>query len=124
MKIAVPTRMDSIDDHFGHCEYYTVFETDNNRVVIGRERVDSPQGCGCKSEIASLLAKMGVTVMIAGNMGNGALNKLNASGIEVIRGCSGGVEEALYRYLNGDLSDSGAGCSSHGEGGHTCSHNH
>ena len=26
MKIAVPTRDGHIDDHFGHCAYYTIFE--------------------------------------------------------------------------------------------------
>ena len=44
----------------------------------------SPQGCGCKSDIASKLQADGVTVMLAGNMGAGALAKLSACGIEVI----------------------------------------
>lgn len=26
MKIAVPTRDGRVDDHFGHCAYYTIFD--------------------------------------------------------------------------------------------------
>ena len=25
MKVAIPTRNNVVDDHFGHCEYYTIF---------------------------------------------------------------------------------------------------
>ena len=25
MKIAVPTRDERVDDHFGHCDHYTIF---------------------------------------------------------------------------------------------------
>ena len=49
-KIGVPTRDGSVDAHFGHCEYFTVFEIENGTVKAER-RVDSPNGCGCKSEI-------------------------------------------------------------------------
>jgi predicted Fe-Mo cluster-binding NifX family protein len=37
----------------------------------------SPEGCGCKSNIAPMLAQMGVNLMLAGNMGMGALGVLN-----------------------------------------------
>jgi len=29
MKIAVPTKNEMVDSHFGHCEYYTIFTIDN-----------------------------------------------------------------------------------------------
>ena len=56
MKIAVPTRGKVVDEHFGHCEYYTVF-TIENKDVLKSEVVKSPQGCGCKSNIASVEAQ-------------------------------------------------------------------
>ena len=86
MKVAVPTREGRVDDHFGHCDHYTIF-TIEGKQVISREVLASPQGCGCKSGIAADLEKMGVEVMLAGNMGEGALNKLSAHNIRVIRGC-------------------------------------
>ena len=51
-KIAIPTRENVVDDHFGLCGHYTVFTIDGDKNVISSERLDSPQGCGCKSDIA------------------------------------------------------------------------
>ena len=52
MKIAVPTRDGVVDDHFGHCAYYTIFNVINGNVVE-TTRMPSPEGCGCKSGIRS-----------------------------------------------------------------------
>ncbi len=124
MKIAVPTRGNFVDDHFGHCEAYTVFNIGENRKIIGSEILPSPQGCGCKSDIASVLQQKGVSIMLAGNMGNGALNVLNSHGIEVYRGCSGDVLLLTEGFLQGEISDSGVGCKSHETNGedHQCTH--
>ena len=54
-KIAIPTREDMVDDHFGHCAYYTVVTLDDENQVQEKERLDSPEGCGCKSNIASVM---------------------------------------------------------------------
>ena len=113
MKIAVPTRGKVVDDHFGHCEAYTVFNIDENKKIISSEILPSPQGCGCKSNIASVLKEMNVSVMLAGNMGNGALNVLQIQGIEVYRGCSGDVRQVADAFLQGEVGDSGLGCQSH-----------
>ena len=111
--IAIPTRDGRVDDHFGHCAYYTIYHlNDDNKVVI-QERLDSPQGCGCKSNIASLLREMGVTLMLAGNMGDGAFRKLSEQQIEVVRGCHGKVEDVLAQHLAGKLSDSQETCDHH-----------
>ena len=112
MKIAVPTRDGRVDDHFGHCAYYTIFDIIDNQVV-GVSKMASPEGCGCKSGIAPVLRQMGVQVMLAGNMGQGAKNVLEAQRIEVLRGCSGDVEELVKAYLDGKVSDNGEICDHH-----------
>lgn len=117
MKVAVPTRDEHVDDHFGHCDHYTIFTIEDNN-VINRELLASPQGCGCKSAIATDLQEMGVVMMLAGNMGEGAKNKLNAHNINVIRGCSGNVDELIKSYLEGKVSDSGDSCTEHECGDH------
>lgn len=120
MKIALPTNQNLIDCHFGHCEYFTVFTVDNDsKEIIAQDTVASPEGCGCKSNIACTLSDMGVTHMLAGNMGDGAVNVLNSAGIEVLRGCSGDVKEVALNWLNGTLADSGESCHAHD---HECSH--
>ncbi|MDX1779216.1 MAG: NifB/NifX family molybdenum-iron cluster-binding protein, partial [Thermodesulfobacteriota bacterium] len=88
MKIALPSRDGKFDGHFGHCDYFTVFSVDTNNKIISEERVDPPAGCGCKSNIVSILSEMGVSVMLAKNMGKGAVAVLNSQGIKVYRGCS------------------------------------
>jgi Uncharacterized conserved protein len=122
MKIAVPTKEGRVDDHFGHCAYYTIYTVEEKQVVK-KETLPSPQGCGCKSNISSVLQQMGVTVMLAGNMGDGARNVLNMHQIQVFRGCAGDTDEVVANYLNGSIADSGITCAAHGEH-HVCQHNH
>ena len=59
------------------------------------------------------MQELGVVMMLAGNMGEGAKNKLNSHNIDVIRGCSGNVDELVELYLQGKVTDSGLGCSEH-----------
>ena len=112
MKIAVPTRDGHIDDHFGHCAYYTIFEVEDGK-IISTSRLDSPEGCGCKSGIAADMEAMGIEVMLAGNMGEGAKNKLQSHNIKVIRGCKGDIEAVVKGYLLGFVMDSGEACHNH-----------
>ena len=120
MKIAIPTKNNRVDAHFGHCQYYTVFTVDEKQVTA-REIIPSPQGCGCKSEIATTLKRIGVEVMLAGNMGNGAINKVTGAGIQVVKGGDGDVDMLFRSWLNGEVKDSGTSCDHH-EDGHQCIH--
>jgi len=125
MKIAIPTRGNLVDGHFGQCEIYTVITADDKRNIVRTEMLPSPQGCGCKSDIAAIFQRLGIEVMLAGGIGEGAIHVLNYHGIHVIRGCSGEVIKVAEQYLNEELTDSGITCSHHshhhGEG-HTCNH--
>lgn len=125
IKIAIPTTGTIVDNHFGHCERYTIITADDNRVIVKSEILPSPQGCGCKSNIASTFKEMGITVMLAGGIGEGAINVLNRQGINVIKGCSGDVKALAESYLKDELIDSGESCtqhSNHDGDGHTCTH--
>ena len=113
MKIALPSQNNTIDDHFGHCEYFTVLTVDDQKQITAEEKVQSPQGCGCKSNIVETLSQMGVTLMLAGNIGGGAINVLNSRNIQVIRGCSGDVKAVAEQWLAGNVTDSGIVCHQH-----------
>jgi predicted Fe-Mo cluster-binding NifX family protein len=117
MKIAVPSRQNQVDEHFGHCEYFTVFTVDDKNTITSQEIISSPAGCGCRSNIAVTLKEIGVNWMLAGNMGQGAVNVLNSVGINVLRGCSGDVRQVALTWLAGGLEDSGMACELHG---HEC----
>lgn len=113
MKIAIPTNNKNVENHFGQCEYYTVYTVDNQNNIVSQQELKAPQGCGCKSDIASTLQTMGVKIMLAGNMGEGAKNVLETKDIKVIRGCSGNVDEVVHDYLAGKIEDCGIACSEH-----------
>ncbi len=124
MKIAVPTTQGNIvDDHFGHCEFFTVFTIENNEIKE-KEIVGSPRECGCKSNIAGTLQDMGVEVMLAGGIGGGAVNVLGYHGVNVYRGCSGDIDELVKEFIKGELVDSGETCNhhSHNGNGQQCNH--
>jgi predicted Fe-Mo cluster-binding NifX family protein len=113
-KIAVPLTIDNqIDSHFGHCESFGVFTISDKNEIIESKRVSSPEGCGCKSDIARILAADGVKIMLAGGIGEGAINVLNNNGIEVIRGCGGNAADVVNLFLMGFVADSGANCHQH-----------
>ena len=118
MKIALPSRQNQVDEHFGHCEYFTVFTVNDQNEIMSEETVSSPANCGCKSNIAQELAQMGVRMMLAGNMGQGAVNVLKSCGIDVLRGCTGDVKKVAEHWLSGNLKDSGIACDLHEHGCH------
>ncbi len=116
MKIAVPVTHDNqVDEHFGHCAYYSVFTIDEQKKIKEIKMIEATSGCGCKSNIASELSALGVTIMLAGGIGAGAIDVLNRNGISVIRGCTGQPETLVRQYLDNQIKDSGISCSEHQE---------
>ncbi len=113
MKIAVPFHNGYVNDHFGHSENYAVFTINTDNQIVNRTVIKATEGCGCKSGIGQLLASEGVTIMLAGNIGAGAIHHLYTEGIEVIRGCSGPAEEVVINFLKGEINDGGQTCTQH-----------
>ena len=123
LKIASPSRSGAVDEHFGHCESFTIISIDADKKILGTESFTPPPACGCKSNLIPTLVEMGVEVLIAGNMGEGAVMRLRQAGIKVFRGASGPVELALQSWLDGKLTDKDILCAEHGPG-HECHHGH
>ncbi len=127
-KIAVPiTSNNVLEDHFGHCAFYEIYTLSDDNEILDVQLLKSEPGCGCKSNIASILSDSGVSLMLSGGIGNGAVNKLNKAGIGVIRGCSGKSADVILQYVQGKISDSGFSCARgehhHGNGHeHLCNH--
>jgi predicted DNA-binding protein (UPF0251 family)/predicted Fe-Mo cluster-binding NifX family protein len=121
MKIAVPSRDGLVDEHFGHCKEFLIFKVEG-KTLVPETTIASPESCGCKSGVAGDLAAAGVTHVVAGNMGDGAVRVLASHGMTVVRGASGNARAAVQAFIDGEFVDSGAGCAGHGEAGHECSH--
>jgi predicted Fe-Mo cluster-binding NifX family protein len=117
MKIALPVHNGSVNEHFGHSESFVVYTINHERAIESVTPVTS-EGCGCHSGIAETLAELGVTIMLAGNIGGGAINHLKESGIEVVRGCYGPTDHVVNEFLKGDIMDNEQTCTAHERGFH------
>ena len=110
MKIAVASEGKIVAEHFGHCEGFNIFETENKEIT-NSEFVQNP---GHKPGFLPVfLADRGVKVIISGGMGQGAIDIFNEKGIEVITGASGNAEAVVKDFLNGNLKSTGSVCHEH-----------
>ena len=110
MKVAVATENGMVSEHFGFCECFTIFDTQDNNIT-GQTQVPNP---GHKPGfLPNFLGDMGVEVIIAGGMGGGAVEIFNERNIEVIVGAKGDIEENVKKYLKGELISTGTICHEH-----------
>lgn len=110
MKIAVTYEDENVFQHFGRTENYKVYETEAGKIVSSE--VKSTNGTGHEA-IADLLKEDGVEVLICGGLGQGAKDALDACGIEVLSGAEGNADEAVEKYLSGELESTGVNCDHH-----------
>jgi ATP-binding protein involved in chromosome partitioning len=105
---AVPTADGKICTHFGHCQSFSVVETEDG-VITSEYAADPPEHQ--PGTYPAFLAHIGATVVIAGGMGYKAQELLRSSGIEVIVGAEDAAPQDLVRmYLSGSLSSGGNLC--------------
>lgn len=119
MKIAVTYDNGEVFQHFGHTEYFKVYEVENGQVV--KAEVVDTNGSG-HGALAGVLQQLGVKTLICGGIGGGARNALGAAGITIYGGVSGSADEAVAALLADRLNfDPDAKCDHHHhEEGHTC----
>ncbi len=110
LKIAVASENGMVAEHFGHCEGFEIFDTENNQ-IIKNEVVANP---GHRPGFLPVfLNDRGVNVIISGGMGGGAIAIFNEKQIEVIVGARGGAKIAAEAYLLGTLKSTGSVCHEH-----------
>ncbi len=120
-KVAIPTKGTMIDSHFGHCEKFTIYTLSDDNSIVSTEEFKGPESCGCKSNLANDLNEIGVNVLLAGGMGQGAINTLKRVGIEAYIGFSGEISAVLNQWLLGSKGNFSV-CTAHADGDHECSH--
>lgn len=120
MKIAVACVGTEVSEHFGHCETFCIFETEQNN--IQSEQIVQNPGHQPKF-LPNFLSEMGVSVVISGGMGGGAMQLFQEKNITVITGAKGNARMAVERYLAGELQSAGVTCHRH-EHADTCGGHH
>lgn len=119
MKIAVTYDNGEIFQHFGHTEFFKVYEVEDNKVV--KSEVVSTNGSG-HGALAGVLQVLKAEKLICGGIGGGAQMALAEAGVELFAGVSGDADAAVEALLDGKLVFSrSANCSHHDhEEGHSC----
>lgn len=110
LKVAVACENKMVCGHFGHCETFEVFETENGKIV----KSESVQNPGHRPGfLPNFLHELGVNTIISGGMGGGAVDIFNGHTIEVILGAQGDSRKVVEEYLAGNLASTGSICHEH-----------
>lgn len=131
MKIAVTYENGDIFQHFGHTQYFKVYEVSEGK-VISSEVVDT-NGSG-HGALAGVLNRLNADVLICGGIGGGAQMALAQAGIQLYGGVAGNADAAVEAFLKDALDfnpnvqcnhhdhhGEGHACGDHGCGGeHHC----
>jgi ATP-binding protein involved in chromosome partitioning len=104
MKIALPTANGILCMHFGHCEQFTLIDVDPaTKSILKREAVTPPPHE--PGLLPPWLAQQGVNAIIAGGMGQRALQLFTERGIQVVVGAPAEEPGKLVElYLAGQLT--------------------
>ena len=132
MKVAVTYESGQIFQHFGHTEYFKVYEVEDGKVIRSEVVGTDGQGHGA---LAGVLNRMQADVLICGGIGPGAKTALADAGITLYGGVTGETDTAVEQLLNGTLQyNPDVSCTHHDEahgqagscGEHGCGegHNH
>ena len=115
-KIAIPTADGMLFQHFGHCPEFTFITVENNQIT-GTEVLPAPtheHGSHPK-----FLAEQGCTDVIAGGLGDHAVQLLRQAGIEVHAGAPAKpATEVVSEFLAGTLAYGDGSCHHDGCGKH------
>jgi len=122
MRIAVTYDNGMIFQHFGHTEFFKVYDVQDGKIVTSE--VVSTNGSG-HGALAGVLNALNADVLICGGIGGGAQAALAAAGIQLFGGVSGSADAAVEALVAGKLMyNPNVQCNHHGEHhhgeGHTC----
>lgn len=110
MRIAVANDDQMVAAHFGHCASFVVFQEVEGEITDFQEIPNPGHRPGF---LPKFLHGLGVNVIIAGGMGQSAIQLFEEQGIEVITGCSGNPEQVVQDYLSNSLDFSAEPCHEH-----------
>lgn len=102
MKIAIPVVEGMLSAHFGHCESFALFEVESKEI---RSRVDLTPPPHEPGVLPKWLGEQGAELIIAGGMGQRAVQLFTNNGVAVIVGAPSAEPEKIIRdYLDENLA--------------------
>ncbi len=129
MRIAVTYENGQVFQHFGHTEFFKVYDIVDRKIVF--TAVVNTNGSG-HGALAGVLQKLEADTLICGGIGGGAKTALSEANIKLYGGVSGDADAAVEDLIAGKLKfNPEITCDHHGEqhegacGDHGCgSHEH
>lgn len=114
MKIGIPSNGKLVNQHFGMSENFVIVTVEDNKIV-NAEEISTSEFAHQHQGLANLLAQHGVSVVIAGGIGRGAIDGLENNNLQVIKGASGEYLEVVKEFINGTLENKDVVCNHHGD---------
>jgi len=109
-KIAIPLENGVLCAHFGHCSQFALIDTDNGNINKETFVTPPPHEPGL---LPAWLAEKGVTDVIAGGMGQRAIDLFNQQKINVFVGAQQKPPQDLAKDLINDTLVAGANYCDH-----------
>ncbi len=100
-RVAIPLENGILCSHFGHCQQFAIVDVENNKIVSTDLVTPPPHEPGL---LPKWLGERGVTNIIAGGIGERAINLFKGQNIEVLAGAAPADNETLVNnWINGTL---------------------
>ena len=109
-KIAIPLENGILCSHFGHCEQFVIINAEDHSISKEELLTPPPHEPGL---LPAWLAEKGVTDVIAGGMGQRAINLFNQQKINVYVGAQPKAYLEVVKDLLSDNLSSGANLCDH-----------
>ncbi len=114
MKIALPNIGEMVNPHFGTSKSFVIVTVEDNKIKESEE-VSTVQLAHQHEGLADMLVKKGVTQVITGGIGAGAISGLKQYGLKVVKGATGEYKAVVEKFLEGTLEDKNEICQHHCE---------
>lgn len=110
MKIAVSSEGKYVSQHFGHCEGFTFYEVEEDKIASKEFKENPGHRPGF---LPAFLKEAGADLVISGGMGQSAQQLFAQNNIKVIVGAEGYCDDAVQQYLNEELKSTESVCREH-----------
>lgn len=102
MKVAVAINKsdDTIYNHFGHCQWFKIYNIDNDR-NISSEYIEAIEDHG--SQKFKVMLDEAVDVVIANGIGPGVMRMFDMTEMQVFAGVTGKADQAFENFFSGNL---------------------
>jgi len=110
MRVAISTDGENVSAHFGRCPSFTIVDVEDGRMAR-KEEIDNPGHH--PGFLPKFLHEKGVGCIIAGGMGQNALQLFAQEKIETVVGISGTINEVIDKVLAGTLEGGESLCKPH-----------